>query len=66
MGILFDNSCKWLRKDGGLKEPMDKFALFFIFLVGSYFPSLILSIVHSLFFKKPTWTVDPVMYQYNQ
>lgn len=66
LGILHETGCKWLRRDAGIKEPMDSVALFFLFMLGCYIPSLLLSIIYMVFFKKDSKpTVDPGQYRFN-
>ena len=50
MGLLYDSGCSWMRKDVGIKAPMDSVALFFLFAIGCYLPTLIISIVYATFF----------------
>ena len=52
LGILHESGRTWLRNDVGLKEPMDQAVLALIFIVACYVPSLLLSIVLSMFCSK--------------
>ena len=66
MGVLHERGCQWLRKDWKVNPPMDQVALFFLFAIGCYLPSLILSVIYSLFIaEKPRPINDPSMYRYN-
>jgi len=66
MGVLHESGCKWLRKSAGVSESMDKVALFFLFVIGCYFPVLILSIIYTLFIAAPSGPqFDPKGYGYS-
>ena len=57
----------WLKKDGGLKPPMDQVALVCLFIVGSYIPALFATILYALFCKKtPPPKFDPALYTFNK
>ena len=66
LGILHESGCNWLRKDGGLKSPMDQVVLALLFIVACYIPSLMLSLFLSMFFKKEIKPiVDPSQFRFN-
>ena len=66
LGILHESGRNWLRKDGGLKSPMDQVVLALLFIVACYIPSLMLSLFLSMFFKKENKPiVDPSQFRFN-
>lgn len=52
LGAFCDHWLDWLGKDVGLKRPMDKVALVTLFIVGSYIPTLVLSMIWSALFNQ--------------
>ena len=57
----------WLQKDVGAKSPMDKVALVTLFIIGSYVPALIASIVYSMTCKKEQKPkFDPALFTFNK
>ena len=58
---------EWVKRDMGVKTPMDQVTLVIIFIVGSYLPVLIATIVYSMTCKKEVvLKFDPSMYTYNK
>ena len=67
LGAFCDHMLDWLKRDVGVKAPMDKFALAVLFLVASYLPALLASIVYSMTCKKEEKPrFDPAMFAYNR
>ena len=67
LGILYESVSNWLRKEGGLKPPMDQVVLTILFIVACYIPSLVFSLLIAPFFKKEEKpAVDPSQYRFNQ
>ena len=57
----------WLRRDVGLKPPMDQAALALIFIVSSYIPALLLTIVYTMTCKKKEQPrFDPALFTFNK
>ena len=66
LGAFSDQTLTWLRKDLAVKPPLDKFLLFLLFVVSSYLPALIATLVYNSTCKKETPRCDPAMFQYNR
>ena len=58
----------WLKKDVGVKPPMDQVALAFLFIAGSYIPALITTILFALVCRKPLPPpkFDPALFTFNK
>jgi len=67
LGELNTMMLEWVKRDMGVKTPMDQVTLVIIFIVGSYLPVLIATIVYSMTCKKEVvLKFDPSMYTYNK
>ena len=58
----------WLKRDVGMKPPMDQVALVLIFIAGSYIPALFATIIFSLTCRKPPPPpkFDPALFTFNK
>lgn len=52
LGTFCDYTSEWLRQDVGVKSPMDKIALTVLFVVSSYLPALLVSLIYAMTCKK--------------
>ena len=52
LGSFCGHMLEWLKNDLGVKPPMDKAALALLFVLSSYIPALLVTIVYSLTCKK--------------
>ena len=67
LGALNTYMLNKLRQDYGVKAPLDKVALFFLFIVSSFVPPLMATCLFRSFFKKETLRrFDPSTYTYNK
>ena len=66
LGVFCDYTLTSLNSQG-LKPPVDKVALVLLFIVGSYIPALIMTIIYSITCKKPALPkFDPSMHVFNK
>ena len=66
LGVFCDYSLQELNRHG-LKAPIDKVALAFFFVVGSYIPALIATIFYTALCKKPEVPrFDPASFVFNK
>ncbi len=67
LGAFCDSLQSWLEKDAGMRPPLNGIALVCIFIVASYLPALIASLIYANTCKKKELPrFDPALFTYNQ
>lgn len=67
LGEFNNMMLEWIKRDMGVKPPLHQVALVIMFIVGSYIPMLLATIVYSMTCKKEVvLRFDPSMYTYNK
>ena len=67
LGAFCDHLLAWLNTEVGVEPPADKAALCLIFVLSSYIPALLFSIIYAGTCKKHTPPrFDPSMFTYNK
>jgi len=66
LGAFCDHVLTSLQKSG-INDPLDKIVLFLLFVVSSYIPTLIMTLVYTCLCKKPELPrFDPAMHVFNR
>ena len=67
LGTFCSQMLTWLRRDVGVKPPIDQVALALLFVIASYIPALLLTIVYAMTCKKKELPrFDPALFTFNK